>query len=67
MFYMPITERLKRLYQLEVTASLMRWHTEHESPEREMPHRSDRAASKHFNKVYPKFAEESRDIYLGSY
>jgi len=29
MFYLPITERLKRLYQQESTASQMRWHAEH--------------------------------------
>ncbi|XP_013654353.2 uncharacterized protein LOC106359158 [Brassica napus] len=65
MFYMPITERLKRLYQLEETAAQMRWHAEHESPEGEMHHPSDGAAWKHFNKVYPDFTEESRNIYLG--
>ncbi|XP_048622962.1 uncharacterized protein LOC125592025 [Brassica napus] len=65
MFYLPITERLKRLYQQESTASQMRWHAEHESPEGEMHHPSDAAAWKHFNKVYPDFAEESRNVYLG--
>jgi len=65
MFYMPITERLKRLYQLEETAAQMRWNAEHESPEGEMHHPSDGAAWKHFNKVYPDFTEESRNIYLG--
>ena len=62
---MPITERLKRLYQLEATASQMRWHAEHESPEGEMHNPSDGASWKHFNKVYPNFAEKSRNIYLG--
>ncbi|XP_013650497.2 uncharacterized protein LOC106355020 [Brassica napus] len=65
MFYMPITERLKRLYQLEETAAQMRWHAEHESPEGEMHHPFDGAAWMHFNKVYPDFTEESRNIYLG--
>ncbi|XP_013708996.2 uncharacterized protein LOC106412626 [Brassica napus] len=65
MFYMPITERLKRLYQVEATASQMRWHAEHESPEGEMHHPSDGGAWKHFNKVYPNFAAESWNIYLG--
>ncbi|XP_022566278.2 uncharacterized protein LOC111210276 [Brassica napus] len=65
MFYLPITERLKRLYQQESTASQIRWHAEHESPEGEMHHPSDAAAWKHFNKVYPDFAEESRNVYLG--
>ncbi|KAG7536933.1 Transposon En/Spm-like [Arabidopsis suecica] len=65
MFYMPITDRLKRLYQLENTATAMRWHAEHMSPEGEMHHPSDGAAWKHFNEVYPNFAAESRNIYLG--
>ncbi|XP_048622901.1 uncharacterized protein LOC111209011 [Brassica napus] len=65
MFYMPITERLKRLYQVEATTSQMRWHAEHELPEGEMHHPSDGGAWKHFNKVYPNFAAESRNIYLG--
>ncbi|XP_019100804.1 PREDICTED: uncharacterized protein LOC104789085 [Camelina sativa] len=65
MFYMPITERLMRLYQLETTASQMRWHAEHLSPEGEMHHPSDGAAWKHFNEVYPHFAAESRNVYLG--
>ncbi|KAG7636119.1 Transposon En/Spm-like [Arabidopsis thaliana x Arabidopsis arenosa] len=65
MFYMPIKDRLKRLYQLEATAKAMRWHAEHMSPEGEMHHPSDGAAWKHFNEIYPNFAAESRNIYLG--
>ncbi|XP_048632974.1 uncharacterized protein LOC125607181 [Brassica napus] len=64
MFYMPIADRLKRLYQLEATASNMRWHKEHVTPEGEMHHPSDAIAWKHFNEVYPGFAAESRNIYL---
>ncbi|KAG7548000.1 putative transposase Ptta/En/Spm plant [Arabidopsis suecica] len=65
MFYLPIADRLKRLYQSEATASHMRWHAEHISPEGEMHHPSDGAAWKHFQEVYPTFANESRNIYLG--
>ncbi|CAA7043670.1 unnamed protein product [Microthlaspi erraticum] len=64
MFYMPIGDRLKRLYQSERTASHMRWHAEHLSPEVEMHHPSDGEAWKHFNKVYPQFAVEHRNVYL---
>ncbi|XP_009103472.2 uncharacterized protein LOC103829553 [Brassica rapa] len=64
MLYMPIADRLKRLYQLEATASIMRWHKEHVTPEGEMHHPSDAIAWKHFNEVYPGFAAESRNIYL---
>ena len=64
MFYLPIADRLKRLYQLEVTASNMRWHKEHVTPEGEMHHPSDAIAWQHFNEVYPAFAAESWNIYL---
>jgi len=64
MFYMPIGDRLKRLYQSERTASHMRWHAEHLSPEGEMHHPSDGEAWKHFQKVYPQFALEPRNVYL---
>uniref|UniRef100_A0A0D3AZ51 Uncharacterized protein n=1 Tax=Brassica oleracea var. oleracea TaxID=109376 RepID=A0A0D3AZ51_BRAOL len=49
MFYMPIVDRLKRLYQLEATASNMLWHKEHVTPEGEMYHPSDVIAWKLFN------------------
>ncbi|XP_010436745.1 PREDICTED: uncharacterized protein LOC104720554 [Camelina sativa] len=65
MFYLPIGDRLKRLYQSETTSSHMRWHAEHVSPEGEMHHPSDGKAWKHFQKVYPQFAYESRNVYLG--
>ncbi|XP_019097460.1 PREDICTED: uncharacterized protein LOC109131223 [Camelina sativa] len=65
MFYLPIANRLKRLYQSEQTASHMRWHAEHVTPEGEMQHPSDGAAWKHFNQIYPNFALEPRNVYLG--
>lgn len=65
MFYLPIADRLKRLYQSEKTASDMRWHAEHLSPEGEMHHPSDGEAWKHFHQVYPEFALEPRNVYLG--
>jgi len=49
----------------ENTAMDMRWHAEHMSPEGEMHNPSDGAAWKNFNEVYPNFAAESRNIYLG--
>ena len=64
MFYLPIADRLKRLYQLEATASNMRWHKEHVTPEGEIHHPSDAIAWKHFSELYPGFAAESRNIYL---
>lgn len=67
MFYLPIADRLKRLYQSKKTASHMRWHKEHYSTQDSnvMSHPSDGEAWKHFNQVYPDFANESRNVYLG--
>ncbi|XP_024013103.1 uncharacterized protein LOC112087314 [Eutrema salsugineum] len=64
MWYLPLTERLKRLYQSERTASAMRWHAEHTS-DGEIAHPSDAKAWKHFQSIYPTFAYEARNIYLG--
>lgn len=61
---MPISDRLKRLYQLEAAASNMWWHKEHASPEGKMYHPSDALAWKHFNEVYPALAAESCNIYM---
>ncbi|XP_033146851.1 uncharacterized protein LOC117133895 [Brassica rapa] len=64
MWYLPLTERLKRLYQCERTAKAMRWHAEH-STNGEIRHPSDAKAWKHFQSTYPEFAEERRNVYLG--
>ncbi|XP_013607775.1 PREDICTED: uncharacterized protein LOC106314453 [Brassica oleracea var. oleracea] len=64
MWYLPITDRLKRLYQSKHTAEAMRWHGEHES-NREISHPSDAKAWKHFQSMYPSFAFERRNVYLG--
>lgn len=65
MFYLPVGDRLKRLYQSNNTARDMRWHAEHSMNGGEMCHPSDGEAWKHFCEVYPEFASESRNIYLG--
>ncbi|XP_048622406.1 uncharacterized protein LOC125591721 [Brassica napus] len=64
MWYLPITDRLKRLYQSEQTAASMRWHAEHEFTG-EISHPSDAEAWKHFRNVYSDFAAEARNVYLG--
>ncbi|WZZ87793.1 hypothetical protein YC2023_116372 [Brassica napus] len=64
MWYLPITDRLKRLYQFKHTAEAMRWHGEHNS-NREIAHPSDAKAWQHFQSVYPNFASERRNVYLG--
>ncbi|CAA7029818.1 unnamed protein product [Microthlaspi erraticum] len=64
MWYLPLADRLKRLYQSERTARAMRWHQDHSS-DGEIAHPSDAEAWKHFQTVYPSFASESRNVYLG--
>ena len=65
MFYLPIADRLQRLFHSGKTAKDMRWHAEHTSNAGEMCHPSDGEAWKHFNKVFPTFAGEPRNVYLG--
>lgn len=64
MWYLPLTERLQRLYLSERTAQRMRWHAEH-STDGEIRHPSDAKAWKHFQSKYPDFAYERRNVYLG--
>jgi len=65
MWYLPISDRLKRLYQSERTAAKMRWHAQHTTAEGEITHPSVAKAWKHFQTVYPDFANECRNVYLG--
>ncbi|XP_056843150.1 uncharacterized protein LOC130495698 [Raphanus sativus] len=65
MWYLPIADRLKRMYQSKKTASAMRWHAEHQAKEGEMCHPSDAAEWKNFQDLHPRFAEEPRNVYLG--
>ncbi|XP_024011293.1 uncharacterized protein LOC112086555 [Eutrema salsugineum] len=64
MWYLPLSDRLKRLYLSKRTAGPMRWHQEH-SNEGEIAHPSDAEAWKHFQTVYPLFASESRNVDVG--
>ncbi|KAG7543657.1 Transposon En/Spm-like [Arabidopsis thaliana x Arabidopsis arenosa] len=65
MWYLPITDRLKRLYQSGRTAAKMRWHAEHSTTNGEITHPSDAKAWKHFQTLYSDFANECRNVYLG--
>ncbi|WZZ77300.1 hypothetical protein YC2023_097872 [Brassica napus] len=63
MWYLPITDRLKKLYQSERTAASMRWHHEHFQRDGKVAHPSDARTWKHFNKVHPNFATNIRNVY----
>jgi len=64
MWYLPLGERLKRLYQSKRTAGPMRWHVEH-TTEGEIIHSSNVEAWKHFQTVHPSFTCERRNVYIG--
>ncbi|XP_048622627.1 uncharacterized protein LOC125591810 [Brassica napus] len=65
MWYLPITDRLKRLYHSERTAASMRWHAQHSVKDGEITHPSDAKAWKPFQTVYSDFASEFRNVYHG--
>ena len=65
MWYLPLTERLKRFYQSERTVQPIRWHAEHSTDDGQIRHPSDAKTWKHFQSTYPEFAHERRNVYLG--
>lgn len=65
MHYLPLIPRLKRLYASMSSAPHMRWHFENRRPPGVMCHPSDGEAWKHFDRTYPDFASEPRNIRLG--
>jgi hypothetical protein len=65
MWYLPIASRLQRLYASPGTTSNMRWHAENVQEEGVLIHPSDAEAWKHFDRTYPSFAEETRNVRLG--
>lgn len=64
MYYFPLIPRLKRLYASNATAKDMRWHAESRD-DGVMCHPSDSPAWKHFNRKFPDFATEIRNVRLG--
>jgi Transposase family tnp2 len=64
MYYLPLANRLQRLYESQRTAPHMRWHAEHAAKPGEMKHPSDGKAWKDFNAIFRNFASEPRNVYL---
>ncbi|CAH9120194.1 unnamed protein product [Cuscuta europaea] len=62
MEYFPLTPRLQRLYASATTSDDMRWHKNHRRKEGVMCHPSDAKAWIHVNNLYPKFAEDPRNV-----
>ncbi|XP_047257600.1 uncharacterized protein LOC124889667 [Capsicum annuum] len=65
MHYLPLILRLKRLYVSNRLAPHMRRHHKNRRPPRVMCYLSDREAWKHFDRKYPEFIAEPRNIRLG--
>ena len=65
MFYLPIIPRLQRMYASTQTAREMTWHYDNKSNNGVLRHPCDAEAWKHFDKVYPDFAVEPRNVWLG--
>jgi len=64
--YFPIIPRLKRMFANKATSEETRWHKDKRvSMENEMSHPADGEAWKHFDKVYPSFAGDARNLRLG--
>ncbi|KAJ7942534.1 Transposon protein, putative, CACTA, En/Spm sub-class [Quillaja saponaria] len=63
--YFPLTPRLQRLYMSENTAKYMSWNKKENHASGFMSHPSDSEAWRHFDRLHPLFAEESRNIRLG--
>ncbi|XP_062080309.1 uncharacterized protein LOC133785063 [Humulus lupulus] len=66
MQYFPITPRLQRLFMSRHTSSDMRWHKEERvDTEGVLRHPVDAEVWKDFDRQYPDFAKESRNVRLG--
>ncbi|KAL0297898.1 UNVERIFIED_CONTAM: hypothetical protein Scaly_3080000 [Sesamum calycinum] len=56
-----------RLYSSRTTVEHMTWHATHQTEEGSMYNPSDAEAWKHFDQMYPDFAEELHNVRLGLY
>ena len=63
--YFPLTPRLQRLYMSPHTAKEMRWHGERIEDPEVLRHPADGEAWKEFNKSFPEFSSDIRNVRLG--
>ncbi|KAI5350695.1 hypothetical protein L3X38_003586 [Prunus dulcis] len=64
--YLPLKDRLQRLFMSRHTASAMRWHKDKRIEEEGvMRHPADSIAWKEFDKTCAEFAEDPRNVRLG--
>ncbi|CAL2240280.1 unnamed protein product [Prunus armeniaca] len=65
MRYLPLKPRLQRLYMSTHTATDMRWHKEKQVDDDVMRHPADGEVWKEFDRTFPEFAANPRNIRLG--
>ncbi|CAL2271249.1 unnamed protein product [Prunus armeniaca] len=65
MRYLPWKPRLQRLYMSTHTATDMRWHKEKRVDDDVMRHPADGEAWKEFDRTFPDFAADPRNVRLG--
>ncbi|XP_021833402.1 uncharacterized protein LOC110773205 [Prunus avium] len=65
MRYLPLKPRLQRLYMSTHTATDMRWHKEKRVDDDVMRHPADGEAWKEFDRTFPEFATDPRNVRLG--
>ncbi|XP_076942933.1 uncharacterized protein LOC143612978 [Bidens hawaiensis] len=63
--YFPLTSRLRRMYSSRFIAKDMIWHNTGRSTDGMMRHPVDGKAWQEFDKKYPEFAQEPRNVRLG--
>jgi len=64
--YFPLAPRLKRMFATKEASEEAQWHKLKRQPnETEMRHPADGEAWQHFDRVYPDFAKDPRNLRLG--
>ena len=63
--YFPIKKRLQRLFLCQETAKYMTWHADGRENDHLLHHPVDGQAWKEFDSLYPKFADDPRNVRLG--
>jgi hypothetical protein len=64
MWYLPVKDRLKRLYSNRGDAELMRWHQEGRKNDGKIRHPADARQWKNFDALHPEFAKDPRNVSL---
>jgi hypothetical protein len=62
MWYLPVVDRLKRIFSNPRDAELMRWHSEQRKKDSKIRHPADASQWKRFDDLYPNFASDPRNV-----